>query len=265
MNSDDLTICGDSVSILPRLDALPTGLLLEIFSYLAPRPSSNSPATGMNIEKMEKGNLNVALRNLRAVSRSFSVLVTPLIDAHYTDLDFYHVRKNGTQLALWEKVKTVILGDPCPRIGRAYFHEFLSLRDIDEQLGLSEAWGLNDENEDLDEGEDGEQEEKEPSVLDTEAFIESQADEYEMSDALQTNHERAAVLCLSPNVEEIWFGSYYDHYYRGYGDDKDIIAILPIIQAARGVAYDKIHRFEHLRYLSIDIQHMAVVQVSPVM
>jgi len=230
----------------PRLDSLPSEVLLGIFSHLAPRPSTKPPATSDEIEEDENVLLNVSLRNLKFVCRRFSALVTPLIQAHYSDADIYHLRMNGSQLALWEKVKTVIMDNHLARFNAyEFFREHLSLHDIDQQLGLSEVW--------------------EEGVLDTEAFHEALAYNYGVDKQMQSNYERAAILCLTSNVEEIAYGSSFEDSWREYSEDKDIIAIEPIIYAGRGDAFGKVHKFEHLRFLSIDIQHMWIGKVSPVL
>ncbi|KAJ4305942.1 hypothetical protein N0V90_001475 [Kalmusia sp. IMI 367209] len=249
MDSDMLKANNASLTIPSCLDALPSELLLEIFSHLAPRPSTKNPATSDETEKDDDYVLYISLRNVKAVCRTFAAIVAPLIQAHYTDGDFYHVRLNGSDQVQWDKVKTVILdkqllNESLSHYRSVPFHKYLSLRDIDDRLGLSEVW---------------------EECFDIEGFKQALEDDYGVEDTNLTNFERAAVLCLAPNVEEVAYGSYHDDKWRKYSEDEDFCAIEPIARAGRGEAFGKVHKFEYLWYLSIDVQHMPIGRVIPVM
>lgn len=254
---------GADACIPPRLDSFPPELLLEIFSYLAPVPS-RQPAAGSNPdEESDIYRVNISLRNVKAVCRSFATLVTPLITAHYCDGDFYHVRLNAQQQENWEKVKTVILDGPLYnesryRHGSERFDHYLKLRDVDERLGLTEIWCQKEEEEN--------DETKEVSVLDQEEWKRKYfGNFYDEGEISQSNYERAVVLCLCPNVEEVLYGSYFDDKWRRYSLDTDFTSISPIVSAARGKPFGKVHKFESLRYLSVDLQFMEIGQVISVM
>ncbi|KAL1593140.1 hypothetical protein SLS60_010747 [Paraconiothyrium brasiliense] len=242
--------------IPPRLNALPSELLLEIFTHLVPKPSTRTPATSDEREKHDNYRINISLRNVKAVCRRFAALVTPLITAHYCDGDFYHVRINSQRMKNWEAVKSVIM-DGAPYERNLYrhfdemFHKYIRLRDVDAQLGLSDVWGRRSGDEDEDET---------ASPLDQEEWKEELEEEegVNLMDCAQSNYERATVLCLCPNVEEILFGSYFDDEFRKWTVDEDWIAISPIVSAAKGEAFGRAHRFEHLRYLSMDVQFIQV-------
>lgn len=242
----------------PRLDTLPNELLIEIFSYLAPIPSRIPKATPDAIEDKEKHLIRISLRNLKAVCRNFSTLVTPLIQAHYHDGDFYCLKRNGEDFTAWEKVKSIILDKRDWDVrgpDSDTFQKYLSLRGIDQKLGLSEVW--NDEH-----GADNDYDDS-PSPLDQDAFR-GYLMEDGVDDAMQTNYERAAILCLCPNVEEILYGSVVDDHWRDWSLDKDFFAIEPLVYAGLGKPFGRVHAFSHLRYLSIDVQYMALNLVAAI-
>ena len=149
------------------------------------------------------------------------------------------------------------------RHGKYTFREFLKLRDVDAQLGLSEAWPKDEEEET--EGFDSEELDEVPSVLDQEQWMSYLEDEEGVDDTSQSNYERAVVLCLCPNVEEVLYGSNHNDKWRRYSDDTDPIAIAPIVYAAKGEPFGRVHRFEKLRYLSIDVQYMPIGDVIPIL
>ncbi|KAK7185154.1 hypothetical protein PSPO01_08671 [Paraphaeosphaeria sporulosa] len=207
-----------------HLDTLPASLLLEIFSHRTPRASMQTPATSDGREKHNTSHLDTSLRNVRAV-----------------DGDFFHVRRNAKN---WNVESMVMDGslygwDSYRHHGET-FHEYLRLRDLDRRLGLSEVW-LVDQDEDDDEEEDA------VDPLDEEAWKQQLQDE-------GSNYERATVLCLCPNIEEMLSGSNFNDNRREYPEDEDSVAIRPIVSAGKGEGFGRAHRFEHLRYLSIDVQ-----------
>lgn len=244
----------------PRLDTLPAELLLEIFAHLAPVPSRR-PVTPCEFEKSDLYRVNISLRNVKAVCRTFATLVTPLITAHYSDVDFYHLRLNAQRPENWTQVKTVILDralhDERRHLGhRQGFHQFLKLRDLDAQLGLSEAWSDDGEASDSDD-EDSERIYVNP--LDQEEWKQRMDKDHGTEHTSQSNYERAAVLCLCPNVEEVLYGG--GDMYRW-----DVpTAITPIVRAAQNEKFGEAHRFEKLRYLSIDVEWIRTANVVPVM
>ncbi|KAJ4351407.1 uncharacterized protein N0V89_006749 [Didymosphaeria variabile] len=224
-----------------RLASLPAELLLEIFSHSAPKASARTPPMGYLSNKHENYRINISLRNVKAVCKNFAALVTPLITAHYCDGDFYHVRLNGKKMENWGEIKSVIMdGALCDSDeyghGKETFHGYLRLRDVDAQLGLADVW-------EKDSGDEVDDEDEEYSVSPLEQ---------------ENNYERAAVLCLCRNVEEVLFGSDLDDYWKKWSADKDSIAISPIVSAGKGEAFGRAHRFESLRYLSVDVQFMKI-------
>ncbi|CAI6338387.1 unnamed protein product [Periconia digitata] len=260
----------------PRLDTLPTELLVQIFSYLAPIPSLRPKATSNIIERAENDSQQYSLRNVKAVCRSFAAIVTPLLQACYHDCDFYCLARNRTNFEAWEKVRTVIQDDSnCQDPRGDTFHHYLNLAEIKEKLGLNEVWHdpeihANIFERDNYDGSDGLYDGLSEDVFDNISPFDPEGFRRRMKvegieDDRQTNFERAAVLCLCPNVEEILYGSHHDSYWRGDSVDEDYTAIRPLVFAGRGIPFGRTHAFSHLRYLSIDVQNIRIERIVPVM
>lgn len=164
---------------------------------------------------------------------------------------------NRTDMGKWEKIKSIIMGgslhdtsDSTYLDRRRTFDQYLELQDVDEQLGLSEAWLAS---------------RYIVNPLDQEAYKKRLAGEYRV-DTAPSNFERATVLCVCPNVEEILFASdLVDRWREADTNDKAAIAVSPIGKAGLGEVLGRAHRFEHLRYLSIDMQFIKVWFIVPFM
>jgi hypothetical protein len=136
------------------------------------------------------------------------------------------------------KVKTVVVAGVYDFHPIVPFQRYLSIRNIQEKFELNELWP-------------------------EEAFENEKLQEN--WGCLESNFERAALLCMTPNVEELEFQSRREEHWRRRGRlDSDMVFLAPILYAARGEPFGKAHTFKHLRYLSIDCQFMWIGDVSVV-
>lgn len=217
---------------LPDLASFPNELLVEIFSYLAPIPK--------NLTK-ESQDVDLTLRSLTLVCHRFRAIVEPLLHAHYINHPYY-LHLFSSKPHLWERVKSIIIEEDTWNYRQERFRQYLDIKDVARDLELDDSWNPVDEDFDLEHS----YEEEGPET----GFEES-------------NIERAFVLCLTPNVEEIVFRSWHEDYKRRRGEENDDeYALIPILRAALDYPYGIVHKFEHLHSLSIDYQNLWLGRIS---